>query len=122
MEMVKGGMDATIVPKSVLDVYGNKSLYSTPIRDANMISSLGIVWLEHHFLTTPAKNFIKLVTEISHLLNKNIFPIILGGGHETFFGHYLGVRHHIGSEARLGIINMDAHFDMRPYDSGIFTE
>ncbi|MED4354298.1 hypothetical protein P9265_18560 [Schinkia azotoformans] len=59
MEMVKGGMDATIVPKSVLDVYGNKSLYSTPIRDANMISSLGIVWLEHHFLTTPAKNFIK---------------------------------------------------------------
>ncbi|MEC1695063.1 LysR family transcriptional regulator substrate-binding protein [Schinkia azotoformans] len=63
MEMVKGGMGATIVPKSVLDVYGNKSLYSTPIRDANIISSLGIVWLEHHFLTTPAKNFIKLVKE-----------------------------------------------------------
>lgn len=58
----------------------------------------------------------KLGTEISNLLKKNIFPLIFGGGHETFYGHYLGVRHHIGPEAKLGIINIDAHFDMRPYD------
>ncbi len=58
----------------------------------------------------------KLATEVSNLLNKNIFPLILGGGHETLYGHYLGVRHHIGPEAKLGIINIDAHFDMRPYD------
>lgn len=60
----------------------------------------------------------KLGTEISNLLKKGIFPLILGGGHETFYGHYLGVRHHIGPEAKLGIINIDAHFDMRPYDEG----
>jgi LysR family transcriptional regulator, salicylic acid-responsive activator of bsdBCD len=47
-------MGATIVPKSVLDVYGNKSLYSTPIKDANLISSLGVIWFEHHFVSTPA--------------------------------------------------------------------
>jgi LysR family transcriptional regulator, salicylic acid-responsive activator of bsdBCD len=63
MEMVKGGMGTTIVPKSVLDVYGNKSLYSTPIKDANLISSLGVIWLEHHFVSTPAKNFMELVKE-----------------------------------------------------------
>ncbi|MET3575332.1 formimidoylglutamase [Bhargavaea ullalensis] len=42
--------------------------------------------------------------------------IILGGGHETLYGHYLGARLHLGPEAKLGIINIDAHFDLRPYD------
>lgn len=61
MEMVKGGMGATIVPKSVLDVYGDENLYSAPINDANLFSSLGMIWLEHHYISTPAKNFIELV-------------------------------------------------------------
>lgn len=43
-------------------------------------------------------------------------PIILGGGHETAYGHYLGVRKWIGEEASLGVINIDAHFDLRSYD------
>lgn len=53
---------------------------------------------------------------IADLLAKNIRPIILGGGHETFYGHYLGARQFIGEDAKLGMINIDAHFDMRPYD------
>ncbi len=61
MEMVKGGMGATIVPKSVLDVYGERNLYSAPIKDANLYSSLGMIWLEHHYVSTAAKNFIELV-------------------------------------------------------------
>ncbi|MEH7237819.1 LysR family transcriptional regulator [Bacillus sp. JJ1562] len=61
MEMVKGGMGATIVPKSVLDVYGDANLYSSPIKDANLNSSLGMIWLEHHYVSTPAKNFFELV-------------------------------------------------------------
>lgn len=58
----------------------------------------------------------KLGAEVSNLLKKYIFPVILGGGHETFYGNYLGVRQYIGPDAKLGIINIDAHFDMRPYD------
>jgi formiminoglutamase len=53
---------------------------------------------------------------VAKLLEKKVIPIILGGGHETAYGHYLGVRESIGPEAKLGIINIDAHFDMRPYD------
>lgn len=53
---------------------------------------------------------------VNKVLNKKMIPIILGGGHETAYGHYLGVRNHIGEEAKLGIINIDAHFDLRPYD------
>lgn len=67
MELVKGGMGATIVPKSVYDVYGAKSLYSTPISNANMSSSLGVIWLEHHYVSTPAKNFMELVKEYYRL-------------------------------------------------------
>lgn len=54
---------------------------------------------------------------VSDLFSKSATPIILGGGHETLYGHYLGVRQHIGSDASLGIINIDAHFDLRPYDN-----
>ncbi|WP_042461863.1 LysR family transcriptional regulator [Neobacillus dielmonensis] len=61
MEMVKGGMGATIVPKSVLNVYGDQGLHSTPIQDAQLVSSLGVIWLEHHLVSSPAKNFIKIV-------------------------------------------------------------
>lgn len=53
---------------------------------------------------------------ITSLCKKGITPIILGGGHETFYGHYQGIRDYLGPEAKLGIINIDAHFDMRPYD------
>jgi len=53
---------------------------------------------------------------VADLLTKEMTPIILGGGHETAYGHYLGVRKFIGKDASLGIINIDAHFDLRSYD------
>ena len=49
-------------------------------------------------------------------LKKGVTPFIIGGGHETFYGHYLGVREYLGTDARIGIINIDAHFDMRQYE------
>lgn len=52
----------------------------------------------------------------SKLLQLSKTPIILGGGHETLYGHYLGVRSFIGENSTLGIINIDAHFDMRDED------
>jgi formiminoglutamase len=38
--------------------------------------------------------------------------VVLGGGHETAYGSYLG----LGSPAGLGILNLDAHFDLREAD------
>jgi LysR family transcriptional regulator, salicylic acid-responsive activator of bsdBCD len=61
MELVTAGMGATIVPKSVMDVYGNDQIYSSTINDAELFSSLGIIWLEHHFVSAPARNFLTLV-------------------------------------------------------------
>ncbi len=58
---------------------------------------------------------------VSKILESGLFPIVLGGGHETTFGHFKGEYQTLrknGSKANLGVINFDAHFDLRPYDKG----
>ncbi len=53
---------------------------------------------------------------VCHLLRSGYRPILLGGGHDMAFGHYLGIRKFLGedpAEKRLAILNLDAHFDMR---------
>ncbi len=52
---------------------------------------------------------------ITSMLDGGSLTVVLGGGHETAFASYLGVA---ASEAvrgggRLGVLNLDAHFDLR---------
>jgi formiminoglutamase len=54
--------------------------------------------------------------EVTKLLSKGNQNIVLGGGHETLYGNYLGVRNAIGPDSKIGIINVDAHFDIRNYN------
>lgn len=54
-----------------------------------------------------------LATVVDLLLTNKFTPIILGGGHELAWGHYQGIAPHLADKS-LGIINFDAHFDMRP--------
>lgn len=54
---------------------------------------------------------------VAILLNHNIIPIVLGGGHELAFGHYQGLAR-VFTKEKLGIVNFDAHFDMRPLTQG----
>ncbi len=57
---------------------------------------------------------------VEHLLRLNLFPIVLGGGHEVAWGHYMGVEKHLHNQGKKGpgIFNIDAHFDIRPYPEG----
>lgn len=55
-----------------------------------------------------------LADVVAMLLEHHIHPVILGGGHETAWGHYQGIAKTIPSTRRLGIINFDAHFDLHP--------
>ena len=55
---------------------------------------------------------------IDILLKRGFFPIVLGGGHELAFGHYNGIVNYLDDRSKgssLGIVNFDAHFDLRPY-------
>lgn len=49
---------------------------------------------------------------VALLLQSGFIPIVIGGGHEIAWGHYQGIRKFI-KHKNLGIINFDAHLDMR---------
>lgn len=53
--------------------------------------------------------------EVSKSLKKGRYPIVLGGGHETAYGHFLGYTH---QPQNLSIVNIDAHADVRPFKNG----
>ncbi|UJH68540.1 formimidoylglutamase [Allomuricauda sp. SCSIO 65647] len=58
----------------------------------------------------------QLTDHTAKLLASGTFPILLGGGHDIAYGHYNGIKKYLISEKRrpsIGIINFDAHFDLR---------
>lgn len=57
----------------------------------------------------------RLGDAVAGLLDQGLRVTVLGGGHEVAYGSYLGIA---GSRllrdgARLGVLNLDAHFDLR---------
>lgn len=53
-----------------------------------------------------------LAKAVHQILAKKGFPMVMGGGHEIAWGSYQGLRKYYKTE-RIGIINFDAHFDLR---------
>lgn len=52
---------------------------------------------------------------VGSVLESNQIPVIIGGGHETSFGHVLGYDQ---LRQKVSIINWDAHPDVRPLKDG----
>ncbi|MCG8410220.1 MAG: formimidoylglutamase [Bacteroidales bacterium] len=52
---------------------------------------------------------------IKIILDKKLFPIVIGGGHALSLGHYLGISDYLDNKQNIGIVNFDAHWDLRPY-------
>ena len=65
-------------------------------------------------------NLEKIQEELGKMVAKELklgnFPLIIGGGHDIAYGHFLGINKSI--QGTLGIINLDAHFDLRPFRNG----
>ncbi len=58
---------------------------------------------------------IQLGDLISEQLKEDRIPVIMGGGHETSFGHFLG---YVYTDRSVSILNIDAHTDVRPLKGG----
>ncbi|MCP2292000.1 formimidoylglutamase [Nocardia amikacinitolerans] len=59
----------------------------------------------------------RLGRAVAATLDAGRFPVVLGGGHEVAFGTYSGIAAaRRRAELRLGILNLDAHFDLRADD------
>jgi formiminoglutamase len=57
----------------------------------------------------------RLGDAVGALLDRGHRVVVLGGGHEVAYGGYLGLTGSrlLDSGARLGVLNLDAHFDLR---------
>jgi len=53
-----------------------------------------------------------LADAVERIVRAGAMPVILGGGHDQAFGHFLGVARATGSPP--ACINFDAHLDLRP--------
>jgi formiminoglutamase len=56
-----------------------------------------------------------LAEVIAAILTAGSVPLVLGGGHETAYGHYLG---YVRAGREPAVINLDAHLDVRPLMDG----
>ncbi|MGL5965160.1 MAG: formimidoylglutamase [Fusobacteriaceae bacterium] len=72
----------------------------------------------HKELEKAQKEVAQIVTRLK---KKNYFVVVIGGGHEVAYGTYHGILD-VAKEnylkPKIGIINFDAHFDMRDYSNG----
>ena len=57
----------------------------------------------------------RLGAVLAPLLADGVVPVVLGGGHETAYGHFLG---YVGAERDVEILNWDAHADVRNVGDG----
>ncbi|MGY8870050.1 MAG: formimidoylglutamase, partial [Pseudomonadales bacterium] len=56
---------------------------------------------------------------VKRLLEDQQFPVVMGGGHEVAYGSWQGLNLFAREQAKhpvIGIINFDAHFDLRSYE------
>lgn len=87
-------------------------LAKLPLHEAKEYVDIGTIVCEGDALESAELQFAEL---ISFCHQQGHSTIAFGGGHEIAFGHYLGLAPHYPN---LGIINFDAHFDIRPYKKG----
>jgi formiminoglutamase len=88
-----------------------------PIQKSIMLYDAGCIYPQDNDLLSAQAALGECVKQ---LLDKGLFPIVLGGGHETAWGHYQGIAKFFDNsmtvdekKQNLHIVNFDAHFDLR---------
>ncbi len=101
----KGNVGAIEGPKAFRKAFANLAAHQTlPLHD------LGNITCKDRNLETTQEQFSVIVAKALQAKQK---LIAIGGGHDIAYGHFQGIRKAIGNERKIGIINFDAHFDLR---------
>lgn len=96
-------------------------LASLPVRGCDRIVDAGDVSCVDDDLEAAQA---ELSQTLAGLLERGLLPMTLGGGHEVAFGSFGGLARHLADAQakadapapRVGIINLDAHLDLRMAD------
>lgn len=111
----QGRVGAKNGPESIRKALGKMPNHLTP---AQQLIDVGDI----NYKTGKLENVQDLLSEqVCKILSKKAFPIIIGGGHDIAYGHYNGIKQYLLSQNRrpsIGIINFDAHFDLRSDENG----
>lgn len=103
VERNKGRLGAKKAPTFI-----RKALSNLPIHFSNhSILDYGNIEVEKDLEAGREKQ----ISIVAELLNKNQLPIVIGGGHETALGDFLGFIKTFPTDTL--VINFDAHFDIR---------
>lgn len=78
--------------------------------DALSVSDAGTIFCSDSDMESAQE---MLAEKISALLTANYFPVALGGGHDIAYGHFKGIHQFLGDSYSIGIVNFDAHLDLR---------
>jgi formiminoglutamase len=113
-----GRPGAAKAPRSI-----RQEMANLPLRFGRQtrIFDAGDLHCSHDTTDTMETAQAQLADMVEKIVSLNLFPIVLGGGHDIAFGHYNGLVRAVSkrnADARIGIINFDAHFDLRPYNKG----
>jgi len=87
-----------------------KSMANFPVINPEFaLKDFGNIFCDDGDLEASQNN---LSEKVAQVLQKQGKSIVLGGGHEVMFAHYSGIRKAFPAQ-KIGIINIDAHFDNR---------
>ena len=105
-----GRMGAAAGPDAFRAQFGSLAM---PFKKAVSITDYGTFYCPDQQLVPAQK---RLGAAVSKLLAKRVKPLLIGGGHDMAYGHFLGIQEYLNEyhpHASLGIINIDAHLDLR---------
>lgn len=109
----QGRVGAALAPNQI-----RKFLASMPWSAKQPVYEAGNVVCENSELESAQA---KLSYQVHNLLRQGHFPFVLGGGHEVAYGSWLGLAGYLALSTqapKIGIINFDAHFDLRTVANG----
>lgn len=93
-----------------------KNASNFPVVDPHFVLlDFGNISCENQDLESAQRS---LTGKTAEVLRKNAYSVVLGGGHEVTWAHYSGIRMAF-PDKKIGIINIDAHFDNREVASDI---
>lgn len=104
----KGRLGAADAPDMI-----RAQLANLPVHQPVTIADLGTVVCDNGKLEQAQA---ELADQVERSLKQGMKPIVLGGGHEVAFGSFSGLFQYLQNnepDKTIGIINFDAHFDLR---------
>jgi formiminoglutamase len=100
-------------PSAIRKMLARKAYH---LQDSVTILDMGDIIIQNNDMESAHEMLSKAITGI---LREKAFPIILGGGHDLAYAHGKSLFHFVKEKGeKLGIINLDAHFDLRPLIGG----